>query len=59
MTTQTGTFWEGIYNDLLICKRCIYIYLYIHTHTHIWGFPGGASGKEPIANAGDVRDVVS
>ena len=21
-----------------------------------WGFPGGASGKEPPANAGDVRD---
>ena len=20
------------------------------------GFPGGASGKEPIANAGDVKD---
>ena len=20
-----------------------------------WGFPGGASGKEPPANAGDIR----
>ena len=25
----------------------------------IWGFPGGASGKEPPANAGDVRDLGS
>ena len=23
------------------------------------GFPGGASGKEPPANAGDIRDVSS
>ena len=23
------------------------------------GFPGGTSGKEPIANAGDVRDMGS
>ena len=22
-----------------------------------FGFPGGASGKEPPANAGDIRDV--
>ena len=25
----------------------------------IWGFPGGTSGKEPPANAGDVGDVGS
>ena len=24
-----------------------------------WGFPGGASGKEPPANAEDIRDGVS
>ena len=24
-----------------------------------WGFPGGTSGKEPPANAGDIRDVGS
>ena len=24
----------------------------------IKGFPGGASGKEPAANAGDIRDMV-
>ena len=23
----------------------------------LWGFPGGASGKEPSCNAGDIRDV--
>ena len=23
----------------------------------IWGFPGDASGKEPPASAGDVRDM--
>ena len=23
----------------------------------MWGFPGGASGKEPPANAGDLRDA--
>ena len=23
----------------------------------IWGFPGGASGKEPIANTGDTGDT--
>ena len=22
-----------------------------------WGFPSGASGKEPPANSGDIRDV--
>ena len=22
-----------------------------------WGFPGGTSGKEPPANAGDIRDT--
>ena len=23
----------------------------------LWGFPGGASGKNPLASAGDIRDV--
>ena len=23
----------------------------------VWGFSGGASGKEPPANAGDIRDA--
>ena len=23
----------------------------------IWGFPGGASGKEPLANTGDTEDM--
>ena len=23
----------------------------------MWGFPGGTSGKEPPANAGDMRDI--
>ena len=25
----------------------------------IWGFPGGVTGKEPAANAGDLRDMSS
>ena len=24
---------------------------------NLGGFPGGASGKEPAANAGDIRDA--
>ena len=29
------------------------------TSLYTWGFPGGASGKEPSGNAGDTRDVGS
>ena len=29
------------------------------TSLYTWGFPGGASGKEPSGNAGDARDVGS
>ena len=25
----------------------------------MWGFPDGTSGKEPVINAGDVRDMGS
>ena len=32
--------------------------MFIHFHI-IYGFPGGASGKEPASNAGDIRDVSS
>ena len=28
----------------------------MHTHGIRYGFPGGASGKNPPANAGDIRD---
>ena len=28
-------------------------------YMHFQGFPDGASGKEPLANAGDIRDVGS
>ena len=28
-----------------------------HMHIRIRGFPGGTSGKEPLTNAGDVRDT--
>ena len=32
--------------------------MFIHFHI-IYGFPGGAIGKEPASNAGDIRDVSS
>ena len=32
---------------------------YTHTHTHTHTFPGGTSGKNPPANAGDTKDVGS
>ena len=40
---------------LLWGKKKIYIY------TYVWGFPGGASGRKPAANAnaGEVRNVGS
>ena len=28
-----------------------------HAHTNMGETPGGTSGKEPAANAGDLRDV--
>ena len=28
-------------------------------YMHFQGFPDGASGKEPLANAGDIRDAGS
>ena len=28
-----------------------------HVRLILRGFPGGASGEEPLANAGDLRDV--
>ena len=31
----------------------------IAAHSSILGFPGGASGKEPTCNAGDIRDAIS
>ena len=39
----------------------IYIYIYIYIYTYVWGFPGGASGRKPAANAnaGEVRNVGS
>ena len=37
---------------------CVYIYIYIYTHIYIClvDFQGGASGKEPVCKAGDIRD---
>ena len=32
----------------------------LNTHIHLqWGFPGGASGKDPPANAGDAGEAGS
>ena len=33
--------------------------IYMHVNTYTRGFPGGASGEDPSANAGDVRDMSS
>ena len=33
--------------------------VYIHTANRVQGFPGGTHGKNPPANAGDVRDTGS
>ena len=32
------------------------VYLFVCVYTCV-GFPGGTSGKEPTANAGDIRDM--
>ena len=37
----------------------LFLYINIHTHKSHLGFPDGASGKESLANAGDVRDTGS
>ena len=34
-----------IYICFIYVHICVYIYIY--TYTHVWGFPGGASCKEP------------
>ena len=36
---------------------CMYICTYIHIYICLVDFPGGASGKEPVCNAGDIRDL--
>ena len=46
-----------INNYILYFLVCSLMRVIIYTHISIWGFPGGASGKEPSANAGDIRDV--
>ena len=37
------------YGFIYICFIYVHIcvYIYIYTYTHVWGFPGGASCKEP------------
>ena len=43
---------------LLIKKKNIYLYIYIYTYINIcWDFPGGAVGKNPPTNAGDMGCV--
>ena len=42
---------------VLICISLIMSDVYQRFLMHLWGFPGGASGKEPAANTGDTRDV--
>ena len=38
-----------LYSNYTSIKKCLFI--------AIWGFPGGTSGKEPAAKAGDVRET--
>ena len=36
--------------------KCLALWI-TFSYYKLWGFPGGASGKEPACNAGDTRDV--
>ena len=36
--------------------KCLALWIKF-SYYKLWGFPGGASGKEPACNAGDTRDV--
>ena len=46
-----------INNYILYFLVCSLMRVIIYTYINIWGFPGGASDKEPSANVGDIRDV--
>ena len=30
---------------------------YVHIWHRLWGFPGGANGKEPVSHSGRLRDM--
>ena len=38
-------------------KICYVQKSYVYKYVYVWGFPGGASGKDPSAHVGDVRDM--
>ena len=52
-------FYWGIVAFQYCVSFCFMAEWTIHTHTHTHTFPGGTSGKNPPANAGDTRDVGS
>ena len=46
---------------MLVCGilRFVFFCLFVSCPTWFWGFPGGASGKNPPANTGDTEDTGS
>ena len=47
MEQQTGSKWEKEYVKAVYCHPAYLTYMHTNIYAHIWGFPGGASGKEP------------
>ena len=55
--SQLTRWWSVIWTQAAVVYSRV-PYWYIVMATGRGGFPGGASGKEPACNAGDIRDAV-